>query len=38
MGGAKRFIAIILIFVGLILLSSATFTIDEMEQAIITQF
>src|SRR4030042_189198 len=38
MGGAKRFITIILIFVGLILLSSATFTIDEKEQAIITQF
>src|SRR4030065_1610251 len=37
MGGAKRFITIILIFVGLILLSSATFTIDEKEQAIITQ-
>jgi membrane protease subunit HflC len=38
MGGAKRFTAIILIFVGLILLSGATFTIDETEQAIITQF
>ncbi len=38
MGGAKRFITIILIFVGLILLSGATFTIDEKEQAIITQF
>src|SRR4030043_417234 len=38
MGGAKRFITIISIFVGLILLSSTTFTIDEKEQAIITQF
>jgi membrane protease subunit HflC len=38
MGGGKRFITIILIFVGLILLSGATFTIDEKEQAIITQF
>jgi len=38
MEGAKRFIKIFLIFVGLILLSSATFTIDEKEQAIITQF
>ncbi|RPJ11069.1 MAG: protease modulator HflC [Deltaproteobacteria bacterium] len=38
MGGAKRFTAIISIFVGLILLSGATFTIDEKEQAIITQF
>jgi len=38
MGGAKRHIVIILIFVGLILLSSATFTIDEKEQSIITQF
>ena len=38
MGGAKRFITIISIFVGLILLSNATFTIDEKEQAIITQF
>src|SRR4030042_5341782 len=38
MGGAKRFIAIILIFVGLVLLSSVTFTLDGKEQAIITQF
>src|SRR4030066_1176594 len=38
MGGAKRLITIISIFVGLILLSGATFTIDEREQAIITQF
>ena len=38
MGGAKRFITIISIFVGFILLSGATFTIDEKEQAIITQF
>src|SRR4030067_3558509 len=38
MGGAKRLITIISIFVVLILLSGATFTIDEKEQAIITQF
>lgn len=34
----KRLAVIILAFIGLILLSSATFTIDEKEQAIITQF
>jgi membrane protease subunit HflC len=34
----KRVVPIILIFIGLILLSNATFTIDEKEQAIITQF
>src|SRR3989339_551212 len=33
-----RFVATILILIGVILLSSATFTIDEKEQAIITQF
>lgn len=38
MEGKKRAVVIILIFVGLLLLSSATFTIDEKEQAIITQF
>jgi len=38
MGRTKRLIRIILVLVGLILLSSATFTIDEKEQAIITQF
>ncbi len=38
MEGTKRFIKIILVFVVLILLSSSTFTIDEREQAIITQF
>jgi len=35
---AKRFTTIILIFVVLIFLSSAMFTIDEKEQGIITQF
>jgi membrane protease subunit HflC len=34
----KRTAGIILIIIGLILLSGATFTIDEREQAIITQF
>lgn len=34
----KRTVTIIFIFVGVILLSGATFTIDEKEQAIITQF
>lgn len=34
----KRTVVIILLIVGLILFSSATFTIDEKEQAIITQF
>ncbi|MGQ9648110.1 MAG: protease modulator HflC [Thermodesulfobacteriota bacterium] len=34
----KRIAVIILVFIGLILLSSATFTIDEKEQGIITQF
>src|SRR3990172_9189729 len=34
----KKRTAIILIFIGFIFLSSATFTIDEKEQAIITQF
>jgi membrane protease subunit HflC len=38
MEGTKRLVTIILIFVGLILVSGATFTIDEKEQAIITQF
>jgi membrane protease subunit HflC len=38
MGGTKRLIIIVLIFAGLILVSGATFTIDEKEQAIITQF
>jgi membrane protease subunit HflC len=34
----KRTAGIILVIIGLILLSGATFTIDEREQAIITQF
>jgi membrane protease subunit HflC len=38
MDGKKRVVLIILIFIGFLLLSSATFTIDEKEQAIITQF
>jgi membrane protease subunit HflC len=38
MTGKKRFVTTILILIGLILLSSATFTIDEKEQVIITQF
>lgn len=38
MEGKKRLALIALIFIGLLLLSSATFTIDEKEQAIITQF
>lgn len=38
MEGKKRLALIALIFIGILLLSSTTFTIDEKEQAIITQF
>jgi modulator of FtsH protease HflC len=38
MARQKRVMIIILIFIGLILFSGAAFTIDEKEQAIITQF
>src|SRR4030066_2194198 len=38
MAGKKRVAIIILVFIGFILFSGATFTIDEKEQAIITQF
>jgi len=38
MTGKKRVVTALSMLIGLILLSSATFTIDEKEQAIITQF
>lgn len=38
MSGKKRMAIVVLIFFGLLLVSGAAFTIDEKEQAIITQF
>lgn len=38
MNGKKRMAIVVLIFLGLLLVSGAAFTIDEKEQAIITQF
>jgi len=38
MSGKKRMAIVVLIFIGLLLVSGAAFTIDEKEQAIITQF
>ncbi len=38
MKGKKRMAMVILVFIGLLLVSGAAFTIDEKEQAIITQF
>jgi len=38
MNGKKRMAIVVLIFIGLLLVSGAAFTIDEKEQAIITQF
>ncbi|MBS3907894.1 MAG: protease modulator HflC [Syntrophaceae bacterium] len=38
MSGKKRMAIVVLIFLGLLLVSGAAFTIDEKEQAIITQF